>query len=58
MEVQWLELRTFTAKGLGLISGPGTKIPYKSHGAAKNLNRHFEKNTFKKDYGTYKMIDI
>ena len=26
MEVQWLELRTFTAKGLGLISGPGTKI--------------------------------
>ena len=39
MEVQWLRLHTFTAKGLGLIPGPGTKIPNKPPDAAKNLNK-------------------
>ena len=27
MEVQWLRLRTFTAKGMGSIPGQGTKDP-------------------------------
>ena len=28
MEFQWLGLHAFTAGGMGLISGPGTKVPH------------------------------
>ena len=47
LDIQWLGLRTFTAKGLGSIPGRGTKIPQAvQHGQRKEGR----KNTFvKKD---------
>ena len=38
LAVQWLELRTSTARGAGSISDPGTRIPHAS-GAAKKKKK-------------------
>ena len=38
--VQWLRVLALTAGGMGLISGPGTKIPHASrHGQKKKKKR-------------------
>jgi len=47
LAIQWLGLRTFTAKGLGSIPGRGTKIPQAVQHSQRKEGR---KNTFlKKD---------
>ena len=38
LAVQWLGLRTLTAKGLGSIPGEGTKIPHAA-GRGQKINR-------------------
>ena len=37
--VQWLRLRAFTAKGLGLIPDQGTKIPQATQRSQKNKTK-------------------
>ena len=39
LEVQWLELGTFTAKGPGSIPGWGTKVPQAVQHGQKNINK-------------------
>ena len=40
LAVRWLELRVFTAKGLGFIPGQGTKIPHDFSVARKKAQFH------------------
>ena len=42
--VQWLGLGTFTAVGLGLIPGQGTKIPQAVRHGLKNKKNHRQEN--------------